>query len=260
MVSDASPGTPPPQDEWILHSYGACVFRLCMRTGWVLETSPSDHYWWRYEVGQWLVFGWLGGWGTSDTRLARRKLGKNNTLQSWRPPLPYGHHGALPPALPHTKISQHAARQVYVVKTREKYCFYYLLAILRHDASLTRHACVFAPYTQRRSWEHHTLSAARWEYDTLSAVWSCYYIFMLIAAATKKTTIGDTDDCWFTTIVNSVSTAAPIGLPPKMAKFCHTFNRLLVGRWRCRALLQLYFNSSAVGCRSVQNKGSRALQ
>jgi hypothetical protein len=32
-----------------------------------------------------------------------------------------------------------------------------------------------------------------------------------------------------TTLVKSVSTAAPIGLPPKMAEFCHTSARLLVG-------------------------------
>jgi hypothetical protein len=43
-----------------------------------------------------------------------------------------------PPALPHTTISQHAAQQVYVVKSRKYYCFYYLLAILRHDALSTR--------------------------------------------------------------------------------------------------------------------------
>jgi hypothetical protein len=29
--------------------------------------------------------------------------------------LPYGCHGASPPALPHKTISQHQARQVYVV-------------------------------------------------------------------------------------------------------------------------------------------------
>jgi hypothetical protein len=75
-------------------------------------------------------------------RLARRKLGKKNTPQSWRLPLPYGRHGALPPAPPHTIIGQHAVQQVYVVKTREYYCFYYLLAILRHDALLTCCACV----------------------------------------------------------------------------------------------------------------------
>ena len=54
MVSNASPGT-----------------------GWVLETSPSDHYWWRYVVGQWLVFGWFWGYEAPDTWLVRRKLGKN---------------------------------------------------------------------------------------------------------------------------------------------------------------------------------------
>ncbi len=113
-----------PKDEQIFHSYGSCVFQPCMRTGWLLETSPSDHYWRRYEVGQWLVFVWFWGWGTSDKQLARRKLGKKHTPQSWRPPLPYGHHGALSPAPPHTTISQHAVRQIYVIKTREYYCFY----------------------------------------------------------------------------------------------------------------------------------------
>ncbi len=40
--------------------------------------------------------------------------------------MPYGHHGALPPAPPYTTISQHAVQQVYVVKTREYCCFYYI--------------------------------------------------------------------------------------------------------------------------------------
>ncbi len=65
--------------------------------------------------------------------------------------------------------------------------------------------------------------------------------------AAKTKLIGNYDDCWFMTIVNSASTVAPIGLPPKMAKFLHTSNRLLVGHWCCRALSPLYFNSSAVG-------------
>ncbi len=133
-----------PKDEWSFCSYGSYIFQPCMHTGWLLETSPSDHYWWRYEVGQWLVFWWFWGWGTSDMRLTRRKLGKKHTPQSWRLPLPYGCHGALPSALPHTTISQHAAWQVYVVKTREYYCFYYLFAILRHDALSTCRACVFS--------------------------------------------------------------------------------------------------------------------
>jgi hypothetical protein len=47
--------------------------------------------------------------------------------------------------------------------------------------------------------------------------------------AAKTKLIGNYDDCWFMTIVNSASTVAPIGLPPKMAKFLHTSNRLLVG-------------------------------
>jgi hypothetical protein len=49
-----------------------------------------------------------------------------------------------PPSTAAYKISQHAAQQVYVVKTKEYYCFYCLLAILRHGASSKQHACVFA--------------------------------------------------------------------------------------------------------------------
>jgi hypothetical protein len=78
----------------------------------------------------------------------------------------------------------------------------------------------------------------------------CYYA-MLIAAATKTKPIGDDDDRRFTIIVNSASTAASIGLPPKMAEFCHTSNRLLLVLQCRRALLRLYFNSSATGWRLV---------
>jgi hypothetical protein len=73
----------------------------------------------------------------------------------------------------------------------------------------------------------------------------------------KKKPIGDDDNRRFTTIINSASTAAPIGLPPKMADFCHTPNRLLLGRQCRRALLRLYFNSSAmvpVGQSAVSRK------
>jgi hypothetical protein len=80
----------------------------------------------------------------------------------------------------------------------------------------------------------------------------------------KTKPIGDNDDCRFRIIVNSASKAVQIGLPPKMAKFCHTSNRLLLGCQRRRALLLLYFNSSttgrlAVGWLPVGNKGCRAL-
>jgi hypothetical protein len=78
----------------------------------------------------------------------------------------------------------------------------------------------------------------------------CYYA-TLTAAATKTKPIGDDDDRRFTIIVNSTSTAAPIGLPPKMAEFCHTPNRLLLWRQCRRALLRLYFNSSATSWSAV---------
>jgi hypothetical protein len=68
------------------------------------------------------------------------------------------------------------------------------------------------------------LSAPPAESMILSAIFG--HVIMLTAAAMKKTTIGNTDDCRLTTLVNSASTAPPIGLPPKGAKFCHTYNRL----------------------------------
>jgi hypothetical protein len=92
----------------------------------------------------------------------------------------------------------------------------------------------------------------------------CYYA-MLTAAATKTKPIGNDDDRRFTIIVNSASTVAPIGLPPKIAEFCHTPNRSLLVRQCRRALLRLYFNSSAtgrrlvVGGRSVGNENCYAM-
>jgi hypothetical protein len=56
------------------------------------------------------------------------------------------------------------------------------------------------------------------------------HVIALTAAATKKTTISNTDNRRLKTLVNSASTTPPIGLPPKGAKFCHIYNRLLVGR------------------------------
>jgi hypothetical protein len=44
-----------------------------------------------------------------------------------------------------------------------------------------------------------------------------------------ETTISNTDNCGLKTFVNSASTALPIGLLTKGAKFCHTSNILLVG-------------------------------
>ncbi len=81
------------------------------------------------------------------------------------------------------------------------------------------------------------LSAPPAESMILSALFG--HVIMLTVAAMKKSTIGNTDDRRFMTIVNSASTAALIGLPPKMAEFCHTSNRLLVGHRCCCALLQL---------------------
>ncbi len=146
----------PPPPRWMNLSF--------IWLGWVLETSPSNHYWWRYDVGQWLVFGWFWGWGTSDTQIARQKLAKKITPQSWRPPLSYGCHGAFPQ---HHRIQQLAnmlRNNSMLLKLEKTIVFTMnLLAILRHDASSTSRAGVFLGCSNGRHWEYHTLSRWHWE-------------------------------------------------------------------------------------------------
>ncbi len=127
MISDASSDTTSPKmNESFVHMTHVSSDCACAQDGCMKRPHPTiidgDRRW---DSG-WF-FWCFGGWGALDTRLARWKLGKKNTPQSWRLPLPNGRHGALLPAPPHTAISQHAARQVYVIKTRKYYCFYYLL-------------------------------------------------------------------------------------------------------------------------------------
>jgi hypothetical protein len=85
-----------------------------------------------------LGFGWFWGRGTSDTQLARWKLGKKTH------PNHGGFHcpiAAMAPSPWHRGIQQLAnmLRNKSDVKTREYYCFtMYFLANLRHNALLTR--------------------------------------------------------------------------------------------------------------------------
>jgi hypothetical protein len=55
------------------------------------------------------------------------------------------------------------------------------------------------------------------------------HVITISAVVTKKTKIGNTDDCQLKTFVNSASMALPTSLPPKEAKFCRNSNILLVG-------------------------------
>jgi hypothetical protein len=122
------------------------------------------------------------------------------------------------------------------------------IILLAGDAeSMMLSACAESMDTISTGAESIILSAPPAESMILSALFGC---IILTVAVMKKTAIGDTDDRQLRTLVNSASTAPPIGLPPKMPKFCHTLNILLVGRQRHCALLGLYFNSS-VSCRSV---------
>ncbi len=82
-------------------------------------------------------------------------------------------------------------------------------------------------------------------FDCVITLLSCYGNSGVAGWGQQKNNIGNTDNHQFMTLVNSASTALPIGLAPKMAECCHTSNRLLVGRQSCHALSWLYFNSSA---------------
>jgi hypothetical protein len=52
-------------------------------------------------------------------------------------PNTHSRRGAPPLAPPHTTIIQHATRQVYVIKTRKNYLYYYELDYYTHSASTT---------------------------------------------------------------------------------------------------------------------------
>ena len=101
MVSDASP-SPGTADPKMNESLFIQRIRLLTMHAHRMSTSNvpirpllTEICGW-FLGGFWVVFGWFWGCGTSDTRLARRKLGKNIKPQPWRPPLPYDLHGAPP--------------------------------------------------------------------------------------------------------------------------------------------------------------------
>ncbi len=108
MVSDASPGTAAPKiNKSFVHMACMCSDRPCAQDGYLKcphRTIIDGDMWWD-SSWVWVVFE-LGDIGLTISQAEARQ---KNTPQSWRPPLPYGRHGAFPPAPPHTTISQHAA-------------------------------------------------------------------------------------------------------------------------------------------------------
>jgi hypothetical protein len=92
-------------------------------------------------VGHWLVLGWFWGWGTSDTQLARQKIGRKTHLNQG------DHHrptAAMVPS-PQHRLMQQLANMLHnksMLLKLEKIIDFtmYLLAILRHDALSMHHA------------------------------------------------------------------------------------------------------------------------
>jgi hypothetical protein len=134
-----------PQDEWIFCSYDSCVFQPCMCTRWVLETSPSDHYWLRYEVGQRLVLGWFWGWSTLDKQLPRREVAKKN----------HPNHGG-----------RHRPTAVMVPSSRLKWAGTHLSAI-RVNQSHTN-SYVLINYTRVRMCELACVNSYHWRLNLYS--------------------------------------------------------------------------------------------
>ncbi len=168
-----------PQAERIFCSDGSCVFWPCMRTGWVLGTSPSNHYWWRYEVGQWVIFGWFWSWGTSDTWLVRWKLGKNTH------PNHGGRHclmAAMVPSLWHHHIHQLANmlqdKSMLLKLENIIVITMYLLAILRHNTLSTRRVWVFAGcVVLRETYSQQVALRVSYSQQTVLRVWCSQHAF-----------------------------------------------------------------------------------
>ncbi len=95
--------------------------------------------------------------------------------------------------------------------------------------SMMLSACTERMDTLSAGAESIILSAPPAESMILSSVSSCYYA-MLTATLRKKQQSAILISCRLRTLVNSTSTAALVGLPPKEAEFCYTSNRLLVRR------------------------------
>jgi hypothetical protein len=87
-------------------------------------------------VGQWLVFGWFWGWGTSDTQLDRWNLAKKTHPNHGGP---HGPMATMVPSSRHRRMQQLAnmlRNKSMSLKLENIIVFtIYLLAILRHDAS-----------------------------------------------------------------------------------------------------------------------------
>jgi hypothetical protein len=92
-------------------------------------------------VGQWLVFGWFWSWGSSDTQLARQKLGENthpnhggcHCLMAAMVPSPRHRHIHQLANMLHDKFMSLKLENVIVITL-------YLLAILRCNTFLMRRA------------------------------------------------------------------------------------------------------------------------
>ena len=80
-----------------------------------------------------------GNFGSHDSK--RLDMGANSRIGQSYSTLSHGRHGAPPPALRHTTISQHTAQQVYVIKTRKTILFTINLTTMCTTPCLWRCGC-----------------------------------------------------------------------------------------------------------------------
>ncbi len=127
-------------NEYLVHMAYVSSDRACAQDGYLKRPHPTiidgDLRW---------DSGWFGGGLGVGGHLTRNQLGVSQVKK--HTPIMAAAVAPRPPWHPLFSTAAYynqptCVRQVYVIKTREYYCFYYLLANLRHDASLACQACV----------------------------------------------------------------------------------------------------------------------
>ncbi len=132
-------------------------------------------------MGQWLVFGWFWGWGTSDLQLARQNLGKKTH------PNHGGHHRpmvAMVPSPRHRCIQQLAnmLRDKSMLLKLENIIFHYVFISYFKARRIVNALCLSVCGASAGGAESIILSAPPTESRILSAVLLCYYATPTAAA------------------------------------------------------------------------------
>jgi len=115
--------------QWPWSANIGAVSLAASRQNWPISRVHQERRLWQRDV-------WWRRWQRSRKRRSRRRFIQQEWPridQSWWSLLSYGRQGAPLPVQKHATISQHASWQVYIVKTRTYYCYYYFYDHFGHD-------------------------------------------------------------------------------------------------------------------------------